>query len=127
MRPEITRWIEQSKEEFDTAQSSYKNQKWFAVAFWCQQSVEKIFKALLILKKKQSPGTSHSLTFLGREIGIPKQHWNALRDLTKEYYLSRYPDATEDVPYKTYTKEDAERFLKEAEEVIRWAQSQIKK
>src|SRR3989344_3411614 len=59
--------------------------KWFAVAFWCQQAAEKALKAAFIEKKKESPGTTHSLTFLGRELNIPTELWNSLRDLTKEY------------------------------------------
>ena len=82
MRPEIERWLLQSKEELDTARVSFQGKKWFA---------------------------------------------SLLRDLTKEYYLSRYPDATEDVPYKTYTKEDAEHYLIICDKIIPWVESQLQK
>ena len=127
MRKEIENWLLQGKEEFDTAKISFDNKKYFASAFWCQQSLEKIFKAIYIHKKKEPTGTTHSLTFLGREINIPKEYLSFLRDLTKEYYLSRYPDVIEDVPYITYTKEEIQNYLKKTEEVIKWAESQLKK
>jgi HEPN domain-containing protein len=126
MRPEITRWLEQSEEEFDTAKISAKAKKWFAVAFWCQQSVEKSLKAFYIYKKKEATGTTHSLTYLARESKIPIRFNTFLRDLTKEYYMSRYPDASEDTPYKIYTKEDATYYITKAEEILTWIQSQIK-
>ncbi|MBS3140467.1 HEPN domain-containing protein [Candidatus Woesearchaeota archaeon] len=108
MRPEIERWLLQSEEELSTAEVCFKGEKWFAVAFWCQQAVEKALKALFMLKKKESPGTTHSLTYLARETKIPKEFSNFAASLTKEYYLSRYPDASEDVPFKIYTKENFE-------------------
>lgn len=127
MRPEIERWLLQAKEELDTADISFQARKWFAVAFWSQQAVEKALKALYLFKKKESPGTTHSLTYLGRELKVPSQYWNFLRDLTKEYYLSRYPDASEDVPYKSYTQEDAQKYLNECRELIKWVGSQLPK
>jgi HEPN domain-containing protein len=127
MRSEINRWFLQSKEEFETAKASYQAKKWFAVAFWCQQAVEKALKAMYMVKKKKSPGTTHSLTFLGRELNLPQKYQNFLRELTKEYYMSRYPDASEDVPFKLYSEQEVEKYLKECEELISWLESAIKK
>jgi len=44
-----------------------------------------------------------------------------------QYYVSRYPDATEDVPYLTYTKEEVQDYLNKAKEFIKWLDLQIKK
>jgi len=125
MRPEIERWMLQGKEELDTAKISMKAGKWFAVAFWSQQAAEKVLKALYIAKKKESPGPTHSLTFLGRELKVPRKYYSLLRELTKEYYLSRYPDASEDIPYKMYTKEDARSYIENCEKLIKWVESKI--
>ncbi|MBM3309620.1 MAG: HEPN domain-containing protein [Candidatus Altiarchaeales archaeon] len=127
MRPEIERWILQAKEELDTAKVSLNAGKWFAAAFWSQQAAEKALKALFIIKKKESPGPTHSLTYLGRELKVPNEYYGLLRELTKEYYMSRYPDASEDVPYQMYTKEDAESYVKSCGELIKWAESKIQK
>ena len=58
---------------------------------------------------------------------MPREYYNLLRDLTKEYYLSRYPDASEDVPFKAYVKEDAENYLDQCEKLLQWVKSQLKK
>jgi len=126
MRPEVERWLLQSAEELDTAKVSFQGKKWFAAAFWCQQATEKALKALFIVKKKDTAGTTHSLTFLGRELAVPEEFWNFLRDLTKEYYLSRYPDASEDVPYKTYTEKEAQEYIHTCERILKWVKLQIK-
>lgn len=125
MRPEIERWLLQGKEELDTAKASMNAGKWFASAFWSQQAAEKALKALYIFKKKESPGPTHSLTFLGRELDIPKEFYGLLRELTKEYYISRYPDASDDVPYKMYTHDDANSYIKNCESLIKWVESKI--
>lgn len=125
MRPEIERWILQGKEELDTAKASMNAGKWFAAAFWSQQAAEKVLKALFIFEKKESPGPTHSLTFLGRELNVPKEYYGLLRELTKEYYMSRYPDASEDVPYKMYTGEDAKSYIENCERLIKWVESRI--
>ena len=127
MRKEIERWFLQSKEEFDAARISFQAKKWFAVAFWCQQAVEKSLKALFMFQKKESPGTTHSLTFLGRECNTPVKYSSFLRNLTKEYYMSRYPDASEDVPSDLYNEQDAKEYMVKSEEFLSWVESQLKK
>ena len=52
--------------------------------------------------------------------------WNSvIRPLTPEYYITRYPDATEDLPSKLYTEEDARRYIKNCEELLKWAKSKL--
>lgn len=127
MREEIKRWFLQSKEELETAKISFEAKKWFAVAFWCQQAVEKSLKALYMFQKKESPGTTHSLTFLSRMLKIPQEYASFLAELTKEYYFSRYPDASEDIPYLIYNKEEVEKYLKSTESLLKWVESQLQK
>lgn len=117
----------QSEEELSAAEISFNGKKWFATAFWCQQSIEKALKALFMYKKKESPGTTHSLTFLSREVGIPKEYFSLMRELTKEYYLSRYPDASEDVPYLIYTEDEVAKYLELCKGFMKWVKLQLKK
>jgi len=126
MRKEITLWVEQAAEEFDTAELNYKHKKYFASAFFLQQSTEKYLKALFMYEKKKSPGTTHSLSFLGRELKVPQKYFKFLRDLSAEYFFSRYPDAIDDVPYKTYSKEIITDYIKVAKEVIAWVKAKLK-
>jgi len=126
-RPEVERWMLQAEEELDAAKVSLNAGKLFAAAFWSQQATEKALKAAYIHSKKESPGPTHSLTFLGRELKIPEEYYGILRDLTKEYYMSRYPDASEDVPYKTYSREDAEKYVRDCERLMKWAKQRMQK
>ena len=125
MRDEILRWIDQADEELSVAKISFDNKKYFAAAFWCQQSLEKFLKALYMFKNKKSPGTTHSLTYLGRETGVSAKYNVFLRNLSSEYFFSRYPDAIEDVPYKTYSEDEINDYLKNTKEIIKWIKSEM--
>ncbi len=127
MRPEAERWFLQAKEELEVAKVDFQAEKWFASAFWCQQSIEKSLKALFIVKKKESAGTTHSLTFLGRELEVPKEFNTFLKELNQEYYISRYPDATDDIPYKAYNSNQIEEYIEKSEKLILWVEQQLKK
>lgn len=125
MREEIKNNWEQSKADLKTAENSLKSGDYYASVFWCQQSLEKALKAYILLYKKESPFI-HSLIKLGRIAGVPKKYENILKNISPEYYASRYADASGDVPYKLYTKEDNLKILNDAKEIIEWISTQIK-
>lgn len=117
----------QGKKDLEAAEKNLKIGEYYLVAFLCQQAVEKALKALYIHKKRQSPGQTHSLTKLARDCGVHKKYTTFLRHLTSEYFLSRYPDATEDVPYMMYEEEDVRNYLNKSKEILDWVASKIEK
>ena len=125
MRKEAELWFLQAEEELDTASISFEAKKWFAVAFWCEQSAEKALKAVYIEKKKLMPQKIHSLTELGKQVSIPSELATMLIHLKKEYMMSRYPDISGDAPYKLYDQKDAERNLDYARKIIKWVRSKL--
>lgn len=96
-------------------------------AFLCHQSVEKALKAVYMHKLKQSPGATHSLIFLGRETGIPKEHHNGLRRLSPDFVITRYPDAAQAIPHELYDETIAAERMDVARKVIAWASRELKK
>ncbi|MEM2918090.1 MAG: HEPN domain-containing protein [Candidatus Altiarchaeota archaeon] len=50
MTNEVETWLKQAVEDLETANILYKNKKYKAAAFYCQQAVEKAFKAVSIKK-----------------------------------------------------------------------------
>lgn len=127
MRKEVENWWMQAKKDLEAAEKNLKIGEYYLVAFLCQQAVEKALKALYIQKKRQSPGQTHSLTKLARDCGVQKKYTTFLRHLTSEYFLSRYPDATEDVPYMMYEEEDVKNYINQSKEVLDWVASRIEK
>jgi len=120
MRQEIIRWWEQAKEDLDTARYNFDGTKYYAAAFFCQQAVEKALKALYIVEKREQPGPTHSLIHLARECGVPQRFHRFLKELTPEYVVSRYPNATDEIPASLYEKDFIEDYLQRSVEVLEW-------
>ena len=95
-------------------------------AFYCQQATEKSLKYILVMTKKESYPI-HSLIKLGKLVGVPKEFEDFLKNLTKEYYLSRYPDVTEDAPFEMYDQIEVSNVVKKTKEFLRWINMQMKK
>jgi len=93
MRKEVKEWWKQALKDLDSAEKNLNIGEFYLTAFLCQQSVEKSLKALYIHKLKESPGATHSLIFLGKEVGIPEGYYSTLRRLSPDFVITRYPDA----------------------------------
>lgn len=127
MRDEALNWWRQAEYDLKAAEFNFNGGYYGVAAFYCQQAVEKALKALYIEKKREGSGPTHSLTRLARDCGLPEGFMGALRRLTSEYYLSRYPDATEDVPFLTYEKGDVLAYLEDATKTLKWINTELKK
>ncbi len=126
MREEAKLLFEQAKHELEIAKHSFNGGFLDACVFYCQQTVEKFLKAYLLSKGK-SPGNIHALLKLGKIAEIPTHFNNFLKNLSSEYYISRYPDVSGQVPYTLYEKEEVEATLKETEGFVIWIKQKIEK
>lgn len=129
MREEIKNWWEQAERDIKTAENSYKSEDYYASVFWCQQALEKGLKAYIMFHKRLSSGklNFYSLIKLARTANVPSKFHLFLRSISPEYYISRYPDASEETPYKLYTKEDTKTILEKTNEIFKWLKIQMKK
>lgn len=127
MREEVCNWWEQSLKDFESAKKNLSIESYYVTAFLSQQAVEKALKALYIYKLKDSPGKTHSLLHLGRDVGIPSKYYHGLRKLNPDFILTRYPDVADGVPYELYDEEIALEKLKLAEGVLEWVKKELKR
>ena len=127
MRNEIKILIEQAEKDLEVAEKNFKLEEYYVTAFLCQQSMEKALKAIYILKKGKSAGTTHSLIYLAKEINLPIKFHNLLKSLTPEFIITRYPDVAGDAPYKLYSHEKVKDYLINSKELMKWLKDQIKK
>ncbi len=127
MRPEVEWWLKQSQADFKAAKNSLASKDFHASVFMAHQSVEKSLKALFIFKFNSLNFKTHNLIQLGKELEVKPKFLTFLAKLSPEYALSRYPDASYGVPAERYNSEMASEFIIQAEEVLKWAESQIKK
>ncbi len=126
MRREVSLWIDQASKDLEVAQKNMILQEYHVVAFYCQQAVEKALKALFIHIKKESSGATHSLIYLASSVSVPERFFDFLRGLAPEFIASRYPDASDEVPYKLYSENMVRVYLDRSDELLKWISSQMK-
>ena len=126
MRKEAKQLIEQSQYELKVARDNLPIGNYATVAFNCQQAVEKLLKAVFIIKKKEEAPKTHSLRELLFSLSIKDEKITkkCLR-LSPHYFQARYPDAVDEVPFKLYTKEIAEDILDSTKEIFDYFSGEI--
>lgn len=126
MRKEIGNWWKQAENDLVKANVLFRSKNFDGCAFYCQQAVEKSLKALILMKTKQKSVEGHSLIYLGRLANLPSPFFSDLKRLSPQYYLSRYPDITEEVPYELYDENLAKEFLNISDKVLKWIKKHLK-
>jgi HEPN domain-containing protein len=61
MDPVIKNWLDLSKYDYVTAKAMLNSRRYLYVAFTCQQSIEKMLKAIFCTKKNETPPYTHNL------------------------------------------------------------------
>ncbi len=125
MREEIEHWWKQALNDFKKAEVLFVSKNYDGVAFYCQQTTEKALKSVILLLTKQK-AVGHSLYYLGKEAKIPSSYFSELKRLSPQYFLSRYPDASEEIPYELYDEKIAAEFIQIAKRVLEWTEKQFK-
>ena len=121
MRREALLWLASAEEDLEDAKIAFELGRWFRVAFFSQQAVEKALKALFFVVLRREPPKTHIITELYkqlREAGFRLDIEDELYFLNKYYVVTRYPDAANGLPSESVDRWEAERALKIAERVI---------
>jgi len=125
MRREIELWWLQAKKDFSVAEILFDKEQYYMVAFLCQQSIEKGLKALHLKKNKRPADFTHSLVTLGNACKVPNSLMVILRNSTLDFVISRYPDASDELPYEMYDKTIASQRIDGAREVLKWIEKEL--
>ena len=120
MKEEVKKWWEQAKDDLEKARILFDSKKYDGTVFYCQQTVEKAIKALL-LKEKCKIIKIHDLVKLSREINLPENLIEYCKEITQSYIYSRYPDIERPRNLETI----AFNFLKYTEEILEWIKKQL--
>ncbi|MEK6937675.1 MAG: HEPN domain-containing protein [Nanoarchaeota archaeon] len=125
MREEIEHWWKQAENDLQKAEVLFKSENYDGVAFYSQQATEKALKAVILYLTKEKV-VGHSLFYLGKQAKVPDEFLSELKKLSPQYFLSRYPDASEEIPYELYDHKIAQSFLEIAKKVLEWTKKQLK-
>ena len=118
MKREIAlKWLKQALHDLDMAEKNIAIGGYDVTAFLAHQSVEKLLKAIFIIRGRKVPRT-HYIDELARELRLEEEIVNSALELTVDYTFSRYPDVAEHVPYEEYNEEIAREKVKTAREIL---------
>ncbi len=121
MNQDVTYWIDLSKYDFDTAKAMLETGRYLYVLFTCQQSVEKLLKALVVQNTNNFPPRIHDLIKLINiaKIEIDTEQKAFLAKLNFYYLETRYPDEMSEIS-KQITKDTALDFYKNTKKILKW-------
>src|SRR5438094_158841 len=97
MKPETERWVDVVRSDLEVAALTLERGYFQHTVFHCQQSVEKVLKAIWV--ERRGEGTHpriHNLPKLAALLALemPSREWNEfLVDLTDQIFPSRYPES----------------------------------
>ncbi len=124
MQEEIKLWWELALDDLDTAKKNLEFGKYHIASLFSQQAVEKALKAFYIKTFNELKKT-HDLVFLSTKLGLPENYRKICKRLDPVYTGTRYPDVSGQLPSALFEKNDAEEFIKTAEEVILWVKKKL--
>jgi len=119
MKEEVKEWMKQAEKDLRTAKHNIKSKDYYAACFWCQQSTEKGFKALLI-KNTESFPKIHDLKRLAELNKAPEEIIELSTKINPSYIAARYPNVA-----AKYNKKSSEETIKNCDKVLKWIKKNL--
>jgi HEPN domain-containing protein len=86
-------WLSISEYDLETAKAMLDASRYLYVAFLCQQTIEKLLKAIFVYTNQELPPRTHNLLYLVDKLGleVSEQQRKLFARLNQYYLESRYP------------------------------------
>lgn len=124
----VAHWVERSKYDLDTAKVMLDTGRYLYVAYMCQQTVEKMLKAIIAQHGKEN-FPIHNLNRLAEIASISNEltseQFNFLAELTPYHIETRYGDYKESLAEIINDKE-AEQVYRKTKGIYKWLYQKIK-
>ncbi len=124
MKTETEKWARLAEEDLQAAKFVLKDSLFRPSIFHCQQSLEKLLKAIWIEQKEEGyPPREHNLNVLAQLVGLKltKEQIEFFDDRSKQYTPSRYGDVLVD-----YSLEEAENYYQTTLEQFEWLRQHLR-
>jgi len=124
-------WLRAAEEDLADAEDMLKRGRYFRVAFFAHQAVEKVLKALFFTVRREEPPHIHTVTepyMLLKEKGFkfPEDIEAEIYILNKYYTVTRYPDAANGLPSESVDRVETERAVNLAEKVVEYVRNYLR-
>jgi HEPN domain-containing protein len=124
----VSRWLERSNYDLETAKAMLDGRRYLYVAYMCQQAIEKLLKAIIAQRGKENLPI-HNLNRLAEWAEISEQltdeQVDLLVELTAHNIEARYGDFKESLS-EIIDIEKARTLYDQTREMFRWLYTKIK-
>jgi len=124
----VTHWVERSQYDLDTAKIMLDTGRYIYVAYMCQQTVEKILKALIAQQGKEN-FPIHNLNRLADIADISNEltseQFIFLAELTPYHIETRYGDYKDSL-LEIINEKKAEQVYQKTREIYKWLYQKLK-
>jgi len=113
-------WRAYAESDLRAAETLLQSGNYPQCAFYCQQAIEKIIKAVIVARTGHRPTFTHNFWFLVKEadLAIPDDVMTQLIRIGTHYIASRYPSASGEVP--VYDAANTRELYEQTHEVFQW-------
>lgn len=122
----VNKWMQSAKEDIQVARELLKNKRYAYCLFFCQLSLEKIIKALIIHQTDNAPPITHDLIKLATTAGLSlnETQTTQLREITTFNVEARY-DIHKDRLYKKATPKFTKAYTTITKELFIWVRNNL--
>ena len=124
----IKNWLSLAEYDFQTAKAMIDSGRYLYVAFTCEQTIEKILKAIYAKEKDETPPYTHNLIKLLNTLSIfssVDEEKTEFIELLNSYYIeSRYTEEISEL-LKSLNREKAEEIFSKTEKLFLWLKEKI--
>lgn len=117
-----------SEYDLESAKVLYQGKRYLTMAFSCQQSIEKILKALFVKQKNETPPYTHNLIRLEALLDfadpIDPVKLGFLEEINSYYIETRYTEELSEMS-DILTDEKSLELLEKTEGILQWLKKQI--
>jgi HEPN domain-containing protein len=116
----ISFWLKSSLDDLNTAKAMLLAKRYNYALFMCQQAIEELLKAVIVVQTNDRPPFLHDLITLSKKINlkIPKHIYKNLSDINPHYIVARYKPQRFDP--NIYNLTAAKKAIKITQETIKW-------
>ena len=127
MEQDVKYWVDLSRYDIETAKAMLASGRYLYVLFTCQQSIEKMLKALVVKNTGSFPPQIHDLVKLVSiaKIDIETEQKEFLAKLNYYYLETRYPRELSEIS-KQIKKDAALDFYNNTKKILRWLKSKTR-
>lgn len=125
-------WFKQANYDLEAAHLSTHNDFHEWACFQSEQAAEKALKAMIVSSGRTAPKIHKLSALIGvakKSVPALRQHYIHINMLQAFTFIARYPfllPGQYDAPHNYITREEAERCIQEAREVIKITESLLK-